>query len=495
MEQTLLSWFGTADLKAANSDGDAGSGPVVQALKERDYSHAMLLCNFKDVDRKGILKWLEKHTKAEIDFQIVDLPDPTDFDEIYKKANAGFERCLSKYPSSRITVHLSPGTGAMAAVWVILAKSRYDSRLIQSSPEQGVKLALIPFDISADYLQARDKRITDQVIGMKDVNASFETITYRSAAMRRLISKANKVAEQSVPVLIEGESGTGKERLAQAIHNASPRAEKKFIPVNCGAIPKELIESYLFGHKKGSFTGAVADQVGVFESADSGTVFLDEVGELSKSAQVKLLRVLQEQEIIPIGETKPKKINVRLISATNRSLISEIREGNFREDLFYRLAWAPLYLPPLREREGDVSMHIDEQLKSVQSEVLDLDESKHKNLSAKARNVLLSHGWPGNIRELRATLARAIIWSEDKKLSEQDIKEALLVGPSQAKEDLLALPLDENFNLQNLLEKIEKHYILRALEESHNVKKMASEKLGMKNYQNLSGKMSKYDID
>jgi transcriptional regulator with PAS, ATPase and Fis domain len=177
--------------------------------------------------------------------------------------------------------------------------------------------------------------------------------------MKRVIALARRVAIRSIPVLIEGESGTGKELMARAIHQASPRAAKPFITVNCGAIPPELVESEFFGHRRGSFTGAVSDRKGHFERADGGTLFLDEIGELPKAIQVKLLRTLQEGEVTPVGSSEARKVDVRVVAATNRTLISEVAEGNFREDLFYRLAVAIIKLPPLRERAGDLSLLID----------------------------------------------------------------------------------------------------------------------------------------
>lgn len=180
--------------------------------------------------------------------------------------------------------------------------------------------------------------------------------------------------------MIEGESGTGKELMARAIHKASPRADKPFISVNCGAIPPELVESEFFGHKKGSFTGAVVDRKGHFERADGGTIFLDEIGELPKAIQVKLLRTLQESDVTPIGFSEPRKIDVRVVAATNRTLINEVAEGNFREDLFYRLAVAIIKLPPLRQRAGDISLLIDVLLQYVNDAAKGLGIKHKKSL-------------------------------------------------------------------------------------------------------------------
>ena len=194
---------------------------------------------------------------------------------------------------------------------------------------------------------------------MPDEAPEFNDIIHRSEVMQRVILKARRIAPRSIPVLIEGESGTGKELFARAIHDASPRKEKPFVAINCGAIPAELVESELFGHEKGAFTGANTARAGHFEAAHQGTIFLDEIGELPKGMQVKLLRTVQEGEVKRIGATQARKVDIRIIAATNRNLIDEVAAGNFREDLFYRLAVAVIKLPPLRERAGDVSLLID----------------------------------------------------------------------------------------------------------------------------------------
>ena len=247
----------------------------------------------------------------------------------------------------------------MAAVWVILAKTRFfPATIIESSEKHGVREVSVPFDISAEFLadllRQPDRELERLSAGLPPQAAAFDDIIHRSLEMRRVILLARRVAPHSVPVLIEGESGTGKELMARAIHHSSPRREERFISVNCGAIPENLVESELFGHEKGAFTGAVKMRKGHFEAASGGTLFLDEIGELPLPAQTKLLRVLQEKEVQPVGSSKPCPVDVRVISATNRTLTEEVAGGRFREDLFYRLAVAVLKLPPFRERGGDV---------------------------------------------------------------------------------------------------------------------------------------------
>ncbi|HEX7941581.1 MAG TPA: sigma-54 dependent transcriptional regulator, partial [Gemmatimonadaceae bacterium] len=216
---------------------------------------------------------------------------------------------------------------------------------------------------------------------------------------------AETVAPTDSTVLIQGESGTGKEVIARYIHELSSRAEKSFASINCGALPESLLESELFGHVKGSFTGAIKDKVGLFAAASKGTFFLDEIGETTPATQVKLLRVLQHREVIPVGATDPMPIDVRLLAATNRDLDDEMRRGGFRSDLYYRLNVIALHLPPLRQRADDIPLLAEHFL----SRISELRQEAPKTLSEEARDALLNYGWPGNVRELENALERAVI--------------------------------------------------------------------------------------
>jgi transcriptional regulator with PAS, ATPase and Fis domain len=284
--------------------------------------------------------------------------------------------------------------------------------------------------------------------------------------------------------------------MARAIHRASPRGKQPFITVNCGAISPELVESEFFGHKKGSFTGAATDRKGHFELAHGGTIFLDEIGELPKSVQVKLLRTLQEGEVTPVGSSEARKVDVRVVVATNRTLINEVASGNFREDLFYRLAVAIIKLPPLRERAGDLSLLIDALLRQVNEASAPIG-IKPKKISVNARNLLLRHWWPGNIRELLNTLQRAAVWSDDETMGQDAIKYAILVTPSsQAKsDDILNRPMDSVLNLEEVMATVARHYLQRALEQTKRNKTQAAALLGFRNYQTLNNWMEKYEVE
>ncbi len=247
----------------------------------------------------------------------------------------------------------------------------------------------------------RIKRSRSGTLGFKD-------IVTRSPAMLAVLRAAEKAAGSSIPVLVEGESGVGKELIARAIHGSGERRAKPFVAVNCGAIPDNLVESILFGHEKGAFTGATERHTGKFVEASGGTLFLDEVGELPLTAQVKLLRAIQEGEVEPVGARRPVKVDVRIVSATNRTLIDDVKAGRFREDLFYRLHVFPISVPPLRERAEDVPELVRHFLVRIAAE----EGKRIRQVSAEALGELSRHGWPGNVRQLENAVFRAVVLAE-----------------------------------------------------------------------------------
>jgi len=266
----------------------------------------------------------------------------------------------------------------------------------------------------------------------------FDDIITKSPVMDRVKELGAKAGASNIPVLIEGESGTGKELIARAIQASSKRANKPFITVNCGAIPINLVESTLFGHKKGAFTGASTDQKGKFQEADGGTLFLDEIGELPLEMQVKLLRALQEGEVEPVGSTKSEKVDVRIVSATNKRLLNLTKEGHFREDLYYRLNVFPIYLPPLRERMDDLDALIAHFIARFASE-----EGRHiTRCSAEALNLLKSYDWPGNVRQLENTIYRAVVLASNSILEPDDFPQiyASLEGADTIRSKLASHP-------------------------------------------------------
>lgn len=499
MMRVLIAWVGVSDLLGPSKEATGDVGPVAQAVEVRGFDRVVLLESFSKAEHQNMLQpyvsWLKARTKVEVIERPEVLGGPTDWGGIYK---AALGACQAQEKDAALTFHLSPGSPPMAAVWLLLGKTVFSAELIESSREHGVKTVTVPFDIAAEFLpdllREPDERLRSQSTADSPSAPEFKDIIHRSKVMARLIQRARRVALRNVPVLIEGETGTGKELLAKAIHQASSRRKKPFIPVNCGAIPESLVDAELFGVLKGVGTGVDARK-GYFEAADGGTLFLDELGELPLAAQVKLLRVLQEGEVTPLGAREPKRINVRVIAATNRTVIQEVEAGRFREDLFYRLAVAVLKLPPLRERPGDTGLLVDELLKVVNNEAEAEPGYVHKNLSIGARNLVVAHPWPGNVRELLLTLKRAAIWSDGGTISAEDIRESLLALPHTQRHEVLGRPLGSSLNLQEILKEVAQHYLGRALRDAAGNKARAAELVGAPSYQTLSNWLKKYDVE
>ncbi len=499
MRKLLLAWVGKTDLRAPTESDQVGLGPIAQALDARAFDELWLLADYPKTDVAAYVKWLKGRTSTRILVLPERLTGPTQFGEIWEAAIRGVDKALAAHPGpAELTFHLSPGTPAMAAVWILLGKTRFPAELIESSRDHGVRTASVPFDLSVDFLpdllREHDERLRQSSAALPPDAPEFSDIVHRGRPMARLIQRARRVAVRSVPVLIEGESGTGKEMLARAIHKASPRRDREFIAVNCGAIPHELIESQLFGHEKGAFTDAKEARKGFFEAASGGTLFLDEIGELPTMAQVKLLRVLQEHEILRLGATRPTKVDVRVVAATNRVLTHEVAAGRFREDLFYRLAVAVLKIPSLRDRADDVGLLIDRLLAAANAEAAGEPGFKEKRLTAGARQLLLSHPWPGNVRELQNTLRRALIWSDGPTISVEDLRDALLPSRPANAQEVLGRTLGSGFSLPDLMRDVARHYLKRAITEAGGNKTKAASLVGLASYQTLSNWLGKYEV-
>ncbi len=309
---------------------------------------------------------------------------------------------------------------------------------------------------------------------------SNKEIIGSSEEMHRVFKMIDKVAETDSTILICGESGTGKELIARDVHYRSKRSNGPFVSINCGALPKDLLESNLFGHIKGSFTGAVKDQAGMMAVSEGGSFFLDEVGEMSAATQVKLLRALQEREIIPVGGTKPIKIDVRLIAATNADLEKDVRDGKFRSDLYYRLNVIPIKLPPLRSRRDDIPILVDHFLKKFGG-------AAPKAVSKDVLQVLLRYDWPGNVRELENVIERAVILHEGEMIETQDLPERVIRGNKRRGSLVIDSP-------EMTLEELEKEYILKVLNYTGWQKKRAAEILGI-NASTLYRKLQAYKME
>ena len=494
------------DLRAARENGERGLGPVGGALSAGGFDRAVLVWNesaqFPRAEAGSYETWLrgQAPTGTKIELREVTLDNPIDFRQIYDAVVPVVEDVReTESAGGTLTFHLSPGTPAMAVVWILLASSRFPARLIQTSLERGIEEARLPFDIAANFvpdLVRSAQRINDLTDGLPPPTAAFEAIVHRCDAMKDLLARARVAAAREVPVVIEGPTGTGKELLARAIYTASPRSAGPFVAVNCGAIPEGLVESELFGHRHGAFTGATSDRAGVFEQAHEGTLFLDEIGELPLGAQVKLLRVLQEGAVQRVGDSRSRRANVRVIAATNRNLIEEARTGRFRPDLFYRLAVAVLRLPPLRERVVDILPLTEHFLDEVNAEQRKADPSwVDRKLGRAARDELRRHSWPGNVRELRNTLSRAVIWSTRTVLERDDIRQAVLPSIEQATDSLLGRPLGEGLDLRALTDELQRHYVERALKEAGGNKSKAAALVGLPSYQTLTNWIERLGIN
>ncbi len=326
----------------------------------------------------------------------------------------------------------------------------------------------------------RENDLLKQELGKTGVTA--EKIIYKSARMVELMNMASRVAPSRATVLISGESGTGKELLARLIHQLSPRASRPIVVVNCGALQENLLESELFGHEKGAYTGAGSRRIGRFEEADGGTLFLDEIGELSPAVQVKLLRFLQEKEISRLGSNASISVDVRIISATNRDLEARVREGAFREDLFYRLKVVAMSLPPLRERKEDLPSLLDHYLEKFAAE----NGKSLRGITAEARDLLLKYDYPGNIRELVNIMERAVVIARNDYITVSDL-------PFQAGSFSGAPGGSSAGTLRDSVEELEKRLIGEAMAKAADNQTKAAEFLGMSERM-LRYKLKKYDL-
>jgi len=531
MEQNrLCAWLGRTDIRASEEDPAAGIGPIAQALDSDEYDGLTLLSNYPAEETSSYYRWLSRRQPdIHIDSRMIRLTSPTEFSEIYEQALRVLKSLAGNPGEQNLTFHLSPGTPAMAATWILIASGPYPAGLIETSREKGVRKVELPFDILAEYRPRGGNKIDQQLIGISDEmlpdTPAFDEIIHGSESMKRTVMLARRIALFDVPVLLLGESGTGKELFAKAIHNASGRAGRPYISVNCGALPEGLVESELFGYVKGAFTGASGDKVGYIEAADGGTLFLDEVGELPLHVQVLLLRVLQDRSFQRVGSTRRQSSDFRLICATNRDLAGRAADGSFRKDLFHRIAVGVIKLPPLRRRGKDLDVLADHFLGEINQRFGNINGWEKKNLTVGARKLLHEYSWPGNVRELINTLTRASLWSSgtliDRTILEDSfvrinsdssggptgdrglpaveapLPEDSTSGRIAAKENtgLLDQPIGGDFSIEAVIGELARHYLNRAMIQSGGSKTGAAKLLGLSNYQTLSNWLRKYGVD
>ena len=414
---------------------------------------------------------LEIFKREEIDLVISDLQMPKmDGIELIKQI-----RALS--PNALVIVITAFGTVDTAVESMKLGAFEYITKPFN---REELKI-IVKKALEVSDLMVENRYLKEMV---KD-KYSFDNMIGSSKKMEEIYLSASQVAKSDATVLILGESGTGKELLAKGIHMNSQRKDKPFVAINCGALPENLIESELFGHKKGAFTGAIADKKGKFEMADGGTLFLDEVAEIKPHMQVTLLRVLQEGIIDKVGGTEPFNVDVKIIAATNRDIEEDVSAGKFREDLYYRLCVVPLKLPPLRERKDDIPLLTDHFLTKY-SEKSSIEKLK---IEAKAMKIMIDYNWPGNVRELENLIERMIVMNLSGVISEEELPERIRSRPQMIAKVFMELP-DEGISLEDL----EKELILKAYDKCEQNQSKTARFLGITR-NTLLYRMDKFGIE
>jgi transcriptional regulator with PAS, ATPase and Fis domain len=496
--KTLLTWLGAADLKCMAEDKEAAIATI--AL----HSHApfgciVILATTWESQWDDYVSWLKARlAKAKRPYQHIainkaDIKRPIDYVPILEFSEVWINKLSNE--SETLTISLTSGTPAMIAISVMLGKARSNVSFVQSSEKTGIEEVLIPFDFGKEYVKSAAKSIANTAVNDPKTPKLLEQIAAQSPNMFNLIRKAKILATSELPVLVLGETGTGKEIISKAIHLSSLRADKTFKAINCGALPQTLVDSILFGHEKGAFTGADKQHQGLFEQANSGTLFLDEVGELSPEVQVKLLRVLQEGSITRVGGSKEILVDVRIIAATHRNLLEMIESTDFREDLFYRLAIGVIDIPPLRERQEDIPILIEELTREINNTSVTQIGYKSKNVSIKGIEFILNQPWPGNIRELWNTLNRAFLWAQDKTITDKELRDAMIDRRQINELNDIMLSYNDKVDIVQLTDKYQKKYVEAALKASGNVKKHATQMLGIKDHQTLSNWMKRLMVE
>jgi len=409
---------------------------------------------------------LERIEEGDIDLVITDLKMPNlSGEELMREA-------LDKFPY--LPIIILTGHGTIENAVEAMRNGAYD---YLTKPLNIDKLSLI---VNRALENSSLKRQYRELLNQLKKKYSFENIIGKSTTMKQVFETIEQVAPSRANVLIYGESGTGKEVIADAIHHNSPRRDRSYVKVHCAALPETLLESELFGHEKGSFTGAIARKRGRFELANTGTIFLDEIGEINIQTQVKLLRVIQEREFERVGGEEPIKVDVRIISATNKSLKEEIEKGNFREDLYYRLDVVSIHVPPLRERTDDIPLMVHKFIEEVSAE----NNKEIEGITNGALQALMSYKWPGNVRELRNVIESIVVLTKSKVITEQELPSYIL-----AKDEKSSLRVPAGIDLAEA----EKRFILFTLENTGGNKTKASEvlKIGRKT---LHRKLAEYGL-
>lgn len=492
----LFSFVGNRDPYVENSDNEYG--PVLAHLRAASYARVYLICTGPDyIERARTVASIAKEEmdSGKFNFVNLDLESPIDYEEIYVKLKSALERVAGQIPeeTARKTILLDPGTPQMQTTWFLLAKSGdFPARLVQGVPPRyaGGTYKVREVDLESEALpnivlrpreephkryqppkpaieeEPEDRWVTET--GIKVIGSS-ETFVHT-------LELAERYAQYDINILLFGETGSGKGIISKYIHHMSSRNEKPMVEVNCSAISPTLVESELFGHKRGAFTGADYDRMGVFRAADKGIIFFDEIGDLPPEVQPKLLKAIEEKTLTPIGADDVIKVDVRIIAATNKDLEELIREGKFRRDLYERLNETNLRVPPLRERENDIM-----ELSEAFLESWNRAYKENKKLASDAWEYLLRYPWPGNIRELQNTFKNMCAKSRGDTLTKDLLPPRVL---AHFNEESPLVPLtpgipDEGVDLNAVLFEIEKQYYEEALTKSGGNREKAARLLGL----------------
>ncbi|WP_029406959.1 sigma 54-interacting transcriptional regulator [Thiomicrorhabdus sp. Milos-T2] len=498
MGKILLSWIGQTDLDMYSKKE---VGPVEGFLRmhQAEAENCFLLFNYSYEKVQPYLDHLsQEFFELNIHPTPANIENPTAYPEIYSGVFQLLETISEtlELKGSQLNILLSPGTPTMQAVWVLLAKTRFPAVCWQGYQGK-YSIAELPFKIDVEFIEQANEtsdRLLQTAFQQNHISKSFDSIIGESGIIQAQIHKAHKLSQRNVPALILGPTGSGKEVFAQAIHSASPQSRGEFVAVNCGALPKDLAESILFGHKRGAFTGAASDQEGLIKTAHKGTLFLDEIGELSLELQVKLLRVLQEKSFRPLGAKRDESSDFRLIAATHQDLLERVVEGSFREDLFYRIAVGVIKLPSLIERENDIELLADFLLGSINQELGDQPGYVSKKFNNQVKKVIKSHSWPGNVRELRSTILRVCAWSDGKEISAREFEDAI-IKRSSTKSNILVDEISQGIDLDEKINLLQSYYIDKAFVlTAGQITKMAK-LLGFKNHQTLKKRIENLHQD
>lgn len=480
----LLTFTGYHDPYAKGLVGEEDQpGPILSLMAASPFDRVILFSTPKteEVTLKTSSAIESIHSSTEVEIRMVPLDDPTDYIAILKGLRRHIVEIQDVLPGAVFYVSVASGTPQMHACWVLLAASgEIPARLLHIRPPRFVskdRPLVSEIDLTCPEfpeMRTRVGEIETAVTGQADLKTAVRKLGIAGdhPQMQEALEVASMLAPSDTSIIIQGETGTGKELFARLVHNLSGRPEEDFVAVNCAAIPKDLFESILFGHRKGAFTGALDDQLGKFDIADKGTLFLDEIAELPFQTQAKLLRVLQDGMVEPLGASKPHRVAVRVISATSRDISQAIKEKQFREDLYYRLNVGQIILPPLRNRRSDIPKIALYILDKINASLVN-----RKQLSPSALSRLQAHSWPGNVRDLENVIERSALLCRGQILDADDL---MILEPVTYADPLEALPEPaEGFSLENYMRSVRKQLILRALEASNGNMSQAAKLLGV----------------